>query len=69
MKERQKAYKSIGLEAFIDKYYQGNRSAFARNNNTTRQQVNLWLNEMQVIILQVGKNEFDLYSRRREIKN
>ncbi|MGG8042492.1 helix-turn-helix domain-containing protein [Klebsiella aerogenes] len=50
------------LTEYIDKYYGGNKSEFARENGVMPQQVNNWVNGDYIVIAGV------LYSPRRELK-
>lgn len=49
------------LTEYIDKYYGGNKSEFARANGVMPQQVNNWINGNYVVI------DGFLYSPRREL--
>lgn len=49
------------LTEYIEKYYGGNKSEFARSNGVLPQQVNTWL-KMECIVID-GK----LYSPRRDL--
>ncbi|WP_419057413.1 hypothetical protein [Kluyvera georgiana] len=50
------------LIEYIEKYYSGNKSEFARANEVLPQHVNKWLNGDYIVIDGV------LYSPRRELK-
>ncbi|CDH24090.1 hypothetical protein [Xenorhabdus bovienii] len=53
---------SMTLEEFINKYFDGNKSEFARfNNNIARQQVNQWIKGNFIVV------NSTLYSPRREL--
>ena len=55
--------KTMSLTEYIDKYFEGNQSAFAQDEGVHRQQITKWINGEFIVV------GHELYSPRREFKN